>query len=310
MATPLVSIIIPCHNAAPWLADTIASALGQTWPKCEIIVVDDGSTDESLSIAKQFKSQGVIVLHQPNKGAAAARNTGLRSAEGDYIQFLDADDLLAPTKIEEQLKLLIPDKPAILSSGLWAHFTLDPREAKFSEYPNYRDLSGVEFLQLHWETGCMMQPGAWLAPRALLQEAGPWNESLSLNDDGEYFARVMLRAKRIAFCRESKTYYRTHQGKRLSARRDRRALESLFQSVTLTTSHLLAVDKSARSRAAVAYAWKWTAYELYPGAPDLSDRAVANSEAMGGSERRYPGGGRFQLTARLLGWRLAKRLCG
>ena len=155
----------------------------------------------------------------------------------------------------------------------------------------------------------MMQPGAWLAPRPLLEAAGPWNESLSLNDDGEYFARVMLAAERIVFCRAALTYYRAHAGNRLSARRDRRALESLFRSVELTTGHLVATDTSARTRAAVAYAWKWTAFELYPGAPDLAERAEAASRQQGGSARPFPAGGRFQFAARFLGWRLAKRLC-
>lgn len=154
----------------------------------------------------------------------------------------------------------------------------------------------------------MMQPGAWLAPRTLLDAAGPWDESLSLNDDGEYFARVMLAAERIVFCAGARTYYRAHPGPRLSARRDRRSLESLFRSVELATNHLLAADDSARSRAAAARAWKWTAFELFPDAPDLTACAEENSRKLGGCTRPFPGGPRFQLAARLFGWRMARRL--
>ena len=305
----LVSIIIPCYNAERWVAATIDSALRQTWSQKEIIVVNDGSKDQSLSAVRQYEGRGVRVIDQANAGASAARNTGLRAARGDYVQFLDADDLLAPDKLEQQMRLLAPLGSHVISSSRWAHFHDAPAEAVFAEQANYRDLSGVEFLQLHWEEGCMMQPGAWLAPRPLLEAAGPWNESLSLNDDGEYFARVMLAADRIVFCPAALTYYRAHAGSRLSARRDRRALESLFRSVELTTGHLLATDTSARTRSAVAYAWKWTAFELYPGAPDLAERAEAVSRQQGGSARPFPAGGRFQFAARILGWRLAKRLC-
>ena len=307
--TPLVSIIIPCYNAEPWLAAAVESALGQTWPATETIVVDDGSRDGSLALARTFEPRGVRVLAQANRGAAAARNAGLAAARGAFIQFLDADDLLAPDKLAAQMRVLVPAGDRALSSSAWARFQREPAEARFTPQANWRDLSGVEFLQLHYEQGCMMQPAAWLASRALLDRAGPWDETLSLNDDGEYFARVMLAAERIVFCAAGRSYYRSALARSLSGRRDRRALESLFRSVELTINHLLAVDRSPRSLAAAAYAWKWTAFELYPGAPDLSRAAEERSRKLGGTPKPFPAGGRFQLLARVLGWRLAKRLC-
>jgi glycosyltransferase involved in cell wall biosynthesis len=303
----LVSIIVPCYNSEAWVAAALESALRQTWSDKEVIVVNDGSKDGSLAVARRFEDRGVRVLNQPNAGASAARNAGLRAARGQYIQFLDADDLLALDKLEHQMRLLQPLGVGVLSSSRWAHFCESPEEADFKEQANYRDLTGVEFLQLHWEESCMMQPAAWLAPRALLEAAGPWDESLSLNDDGEYFARVMLAAERIVFCREARTYYRAHHGARLSARRDRRSLESLYQSVKLTTERLLAADASTRTRGAVAYAWKWTAFELYPDAPELSRLAEAEAGRWGGSPRPFPAGPRFQMATKLIGWRLARR---
>ena len=74
MSSPLVSVIIPCHNAARWLGATLDSALAQTWPHREIIVVNDGSRDESLAVAESFTNRGVTVIDQPNRGASAARN--------------------------------------------------------------------------------------------------------------------------------------------------------------------------------------------------------------------------------------------
>src|ERR1700749_4080106 len=108
MNTPLVSIIIPAYNSAKYLPETIQSALGQTWANKEIINVDDGSTDDSVKVASGYAASNkeIKVTRQENKGAATARNTGLKESKGVYIQFLDADDLLSPTKIETQMNSL------------------------------------------------------------------------------------------------------------------------------------------------------------------------------------------------------------
>jgi len=174
--TPRVSIIIPCYNAERWLAATLVSALGQTASDCEVILVDDGSRDASLAIARGFEARGVQIVEQPNRGASAARNAGLRAARGAFIQFLDADDLLAPDKIARQLAGLETDGGCSLASGEWARFVRDPAEADFKPQPNWCTLSGVELLELNYELGSMMHPAAWLAPRALLDRAGIWYE--------------------------------------------------------------------------------------------------------------------------------------
>jgi Glycosyltransferases involved in cell wall biogenesis len=99
--TALVSILIPAFNAERWIADTIKSALDQSWPSKEIIIVDDGSRDETVRIAQRFASKDVTVISQENQGASAARNKALQLCQGDYIQWLDADDLLAPDKVQK-----------------------------------------------------------------------------------------------------------------------------------------------------------------------------------------------------------------
>ncbi len=321
---PLVSILIPAYNAAPWIDTTLRSALAQTWTNIELIVVDDGSTDATLALANAFASAhpaaSIRVVTQPNRGASAARNHALRLAHGDYIQFIDADDWIAPDKITIQLDRLLPLGPRALASASWFRVENELlRNGAISPHtygitfpqppqPNARDLTGIEFLQLNFETISMMHPAAWLAPRALLDAAGPWDETLSLNDDGEYFARVALASTGIVFCPDARSFYRSNLSGSLSRRKDPRALASLFRSVELTLSHLHAADSSPRSRAAAAFAWKWAAFELYPAAPDLSRDAERRSLALGGSPRPFPGSGRFQLFAKLLGWRLARRL--
>src|SRR5262245_2017493 len=88
--TPLVSIVVPAYNAEPYLADTLRSALGQTWPRVEVVVVEDGSRDGTLAVARSFEGPNVRVLSKANAGAAAARNAGGQPAQGDSIQDLDA----------------------------------------------------------------------------------------------------------------------------------------------------------------------------------------------------------------------------
>ena len=102
---PLISILIPAYNAEKWIAETLESALAQTWPNKEVIVVDDGSTDRTLLIARQFESPWVKVLSQPNQGASSARNVAFGLSQGDYIQWLDADDVLAPDKLAQQMEV-------------------------------------------------------------------------------------------------------------------------------------------------------------------------------------------------------------
>ncbi len=309
MSHDLVSIIVPCHNAAPWLGAAIESALAQTGAPIEIIVIDDGSTDASLAVAQGFAARGVRVHSQANRGASAARNQGLRLAQGRFIQFLDADDLLAADKIRVQLERLQAAEPGAIASGAWTRFQGDPGAARFVAEPNWRDLDGLEFLLLHYEAGWMMVPAAWLCPRAVLEAAGPWDEALSLNDDGEYFGRVMLRARRILFCGESRSYYRSGLPGSLSRRKGRAALESLWRSTELNVGRMLdAASSSVRARAAAANGWQRLAFECYPAAPDLASAAEARARELGGSPFPWPGGPAFHRLAGVVGWRIAKRL--
>ena len=125
-----MSIVIPAYNSGWSIAATIASAIGQTWPNTEIIVVDDGSTDDTFAIAQQFESDRVRVVRQKNQGAAAARNMAYSLATGDYIQYLDADDLLCPEKIALQLSAVNAAQSCdVLLSAAWGRFLHRPHRA-------------------------------------------------------------------------------------------------------------------------------------------------------------------------------------
>src|ERR1700674_3068386 len=97
---PMVSILISAYNAEEWIGYTLQSAVAQTWPRKEIIVVDDGSTDRTAEIARRFASKGVTVVSTENRGLSAGQNHAYRLSKGNYIQYLDADDLLAPEKMQ------------------------------------------------------------------------------------------------------------------------------------------------------------------------------------------------------------------
>ena len=305
---PLVSILIPCHNAAPWLAEALTSALAQTWPEKEIILVDDGSTDDSLSIARSYETKGVRVVAQTNRGASAARNRALQEARGDFIQFLDADDLLAIDKISLQLHLAETAGQDHVFCATWSRFTTSIADADFTPQPLCADFRPVDWVTTKFERNAMMHPAAWLVPRALVEKAGPWDESLSLDDDGEYFTRIVLASHGVRFCHGGLSYYRSGQSGSLSQSKSEQAWAAAFCSLELAVSHLLKAEDSPRTRHACATVLQRYIYEAYPRA--IACRSSANRQitTLGGSELQPDGGPRFQLARHVLGWRLAKRL--
>lgn len=311
MTTPLVSIIIPCHNAQDWIAEALQSALAQTWPNTEIIVVDDGSTDLSYRIARPYESNRVKVISQENQGASSARNRGLNAAQGDYVQFLDADDLLARDKVEIQLRTLLDaDSPRLVASCRWARFHRTISEAICEPQQVWGDFGGVDWLVASWEGGGMMHPAAWIAPRCVIETAGLWDEELSLNDDGEYFCRVLLASDGVRFCDEATTYYRSGNPTSLSHSHSEDALGSAFRAVDLSTAHLMNAKNNRKTRHACASAFQRFIYTVYPRVSQLRRIAEERVREFEGTDLLPEGGKKFHLVRRMLGWKFAKRLQG
>jgi glycosyltransferase involved in cell wall biosynthesis len=304
MNPPLISILIPCHNAAPWIAATLESALAQTWPNKEIIVVDDGSTDGSAAIAQTYAGRGVLLVTQENRGAAAARNHALRKAHGEFIQFLDADDLISSDKISTQAALLSARPPGTIASCAWGRFADDPATARFIDKEVFRDFAPIDFLVFAARTGAMMHPSAWLVPRAVAERAGPWDESLTLNDDGEYFCRVLLASAGVGFTASAHSYYRSGLPGSLSQRRDERSRRSLFHSLELIEQSLLAHEDSPRMRRAAANHYQRFLHEFFPFPRKLMRMAGARVTALGGSDLGQPAmGSRTAALAQFIGWK-------
>lgn len=251
----LVSILIPAYNAERWISDTMLSAINQTWANKEIIVVDDGSTDNTLAVAKRLESETVKVITQRNTGACGARNNALTHAQGDYIQWLDADDLLDPEKISIQLLRKVGSRDSrTLLTAAWGSFFFCQDRARFRPDSLWQDLSPIDWITTKFANNVWMNPTAWLVSRRLTDLAGPWDGRLSLSgdDDGEYICRVVAASEEVRFVPEARCYYRIGNVGSLNwemGRSDKR-LESLLLSLGLSIKHLRAMEDSDRTRRA------------------------------------------------------------
>ena len=247
----LISILIPCFNAGKWLKESIESALSQTWPNKEIIIVDDGSTDHSLMIARQYESTTVKVISQENSGGSAARNRALEYAQGDYIQWLDADDILAPDKIECQMRVANRlENSRILFSSPWAEFYYRYHKAKFVKSNLWQNLDPIEWLLIKFREHVYMINNTWLVSRKLTELAGPWDERLLRDQDGEYFCRVVAASEKVMFVPEADAYYRRSSPKSVSGNLSYKAKESEFLSKKLCIGYLRSLEDSERTRKA------------------------------------------------------------
>jgi len=298
---------MPCYNVAPWLEAAVNSVRQQTWRRFEMILVNDGSTDETAAVATRLAGPDLKLLSQSNRGQCSAFNLAFQHAQGDFIEYLDADDLLHPKKFGAQLARLVAEPPGCIASGAWARFHRNPVEAVFAPEPVWRDLSPVEWLVSSWSGGGMMHGAAWLVPRSVAQAAGPWDERLTLINDFDFFSRLLLAGKRVVFCAEALSYYRSGLAGSLSGRTSRQSWESAFLSTELGTRTLLACEDSPRTRQAAAINWQRLVYSAYPFAPDLVRMAEQQIRQLGGCHLDIGGGRVFQALRRVLGWKIARR---
>jgi len=200
-----VSVVIPAYNTARFLRESIDSALAQTHPPLEIIVVDDGSTDDTPAVLASYGDR-IRALRQSNAGVAAARNAGLALARGEYVAFLDSDDIWLPRKLELQLACFAAD-PAL---GL-VH-------CGFEEFDRGQKifLDGMEgwvadeLLLLQREV--ISAPGtSILVPRRIANEAGGYDPRMRLGEDWDFCYRIATRY-RVGYIREVLLRYRMHAG--------------------------------------------------------------------------------------------------
>lgn len=319
--SPLVSIIIPAYNAETFIGSTINSAINQTYTNIELIIVDDGSTDGTLALLKSLNDDRIKIITQKNRGASFAKQAGLNIAKGDFVQYLDADDLLSLDKIEEQLKLLkdFPNHVAICATVHFENGT-DPYTAPIilewfsAESSDPQDflikLYGAKYIGPTY--GGMIQPNAFLTPISIIKKAGSWNASISPcpDEDGEYFCRIILASEGVIYANKPINYYRKFANKKsLSGNRSYQASKNLLTSTQLIASHLLATTTDENAKIGLSRLFWENAFTFYPVFKDLS--ALATKEALKLCPKLkhnpYANGLPFYLS-KALGWKTVKYL--
>ncbi len=202
---PSVSIIIPCYKQAEYLPAAIDSALAQTYAPVEVIVVNDGSPDDTEKVARGY-GERIVYVERANGGLSAARNTGIARARGSYLKFLDSDDHLHPEQIAWQMELLAgrEDAVALTATRLYR----DGRPEEFLDHvPQATALFPDLFRDYDWGA-----PLAWLFPASLVRAVGGFDESLRFAEDWDFFARLGLWGAHLLVDPRIGCYYRQRAG--------------------------------------------------------------------------------------------------
>ena len=305
---PLVSILMPAYNAEATIAEALQSAVAQTWQRKEIIVIDDGSTDRTAEIARSFNGKNVRVVSTENRGMCEAVNLASRLGQGDYFQELDSDDILAPDKIERQLAALrLGDSKRTLLSSPWAPFFYRTRGSHFVQNSLCQDLSPAEWLLRKMAGNLHMQNAGWLVSRELASAAGPWDTQLHYDQDGEYFARVLVASEGTRFVPGTGVYYRASGSKSISyLGNDKKKRESLLQSMKLHIQYLRSLEESERVRkACVQYMQNWYS-AFYPTRPDLVAELQTMAKELNGHLEVPRLKWKYAWLKPFLGWKAAK----
>lgn len=191
---PLVSVILPTYNCANFLTDSITSVLSQTYSSYEIIVVDDGSTDNTKEVLNPFMQRIKYICHHQNKGAPGARNTGIQSAQGKYIAFLDADDIWLPEKLHISIEYFnkYPDIGMVYSG----YVNIDENGYLLNRNPRKQLPSGNIFIQLFSEQNFIITPSV-VVSKEVFKTTGLFDEQFFHCDDWDMWLRIAFHFKVI-----------------------------------------------------------------------------------------------------------------
>lgn len=305
---PLVSVIIPAYNSAEYIAETVNSVIAQTYRNLEIIVIDDASTDNTFEILSNIITDRELYIIQKNgnSGAAASRNMGYNLAKGSLIKFLDGDDIISPGMIAEQVALVENDNNII--SAKWGRFVNNDKTTfKLSPEECWQTMSSADWVCSSWKrTNSMTNPGIFLIPKKIIEKAGLWDESLSLLDDTEYFAKTMLAADKIIFSSNSTLYYRSGLNNSLSRIKTHKGFESAYTAIEKATSALLNKRNDDVAKLACANFWQNLIYDVYPAYPDIVQKAEAHLKQLPKPTLPLPSGGYTKLLLKIFGWKTIK----
>lgn len=220
---PEIDCIVPVFNGEAYLAETLDSILAQTWRPLDILVVDDGSTDDTPGIIAGYAGDGVRSIRQENAGPAAARNLGVAETDGPFVAFLDADDLWLPQKLERQMAWFEANPAGEILSSSYENFWIDDlkhEEAALGDHLLTRTQTGY-----NW-SGAVVR-------RETLEKLGPFNPEISGRDSIEWLARAKQRGIPVEVLPEILYRRRIHHDN-LSRKRQPRDKEDMLRAVRAT----------------------------------------------------------------------------
>ena len=301
---------MPAYNAALYIRESIESVISQTYTDWELIVVDDGSTDDTLKIAHEFAKQDkrIKVYHQDNKGGCVARNLALKKASGEYIQYLDADDMLDEDKIKLQIESLTDDNSLVL--GTCKHLTAQ-KEIQYSKMTaiSHSYVPAIEAQIAIWENHFNSFPySSYLIPRKIVDEAGQWDERLHRSQDSEYMARILSLSKQLFFVPQAVFFYRQVAGSVSRRELNKKQMRSEMIVCNKIADLLLAYNCLSRTVRAceIHYTDVLTAY--YPENSFLANEMLQGMKQRGLKLNFENRGRLFKVINVLFGWRMAVRV--
>jgi len=277
----LVSVIIPCYNAERWLSEALDSIIAQTYRPLEIIVVNDGSTDNSQVIIEKFAELFPKLIRHftiSNSGASAARNYGLRLVKGDYCLFMDADDLMLPETISGQLRVFSGRKDFIVACPWWSMVWNGKDWAQHISKP-YRL---VDPIASELRYGNYIPGQALLWPRDIIVGIGGWGEGKNPNDDGELRLRARISGFNIIKSDTGGFVWRRYSSSTLSHQRDKKHLELLIQGWEETEALLKLKGLIDKYRIDLACAYHSLASSIMPLDEELGDYVLSHAKRLGG----------------------------
>jgi len=308
VSKPLVSIILPLHNAAAFIEETLESCFKQSYTNIEVIVVENGSNDGSYELVKSIPDPRLKLYQIDRASAAKARNYGFGKSNGDYLMFLDADDVLEPHKVAYQIKALQEKPQGWVASCAWAKFENKITEAQIKEQAVWRTSQPLEWLVSASMGGGMMIPGCWLIPRLLIEKVGDWDERLTLHDDGEFMCRVLLAAKGQVFVEDTAVYYRQVNNSLSRQNQSYTAAQSALWVAESFEKEMLSFKDTKTIKQAVAQNYYRVLYEFYPKYPQIIKAAKQHLKSL---EVRYipeVGSENFKMMVSLIGFYNALRV--
>ena len=212
---PFLSVVIPNYNRAALIGETLDNVFAQTRPPDEVIVVDDGSTDDSVKVIERYGKR-VTLIRQANAGPGAARNRGLAAARGELIQFMDSDDLWSLNKLEAQERALV-ESGADFAYSPWLQARLEGGRARHADpVIQQRPLPSRRAPTEWYLRGWVIVFQACLFRRSLLDAAGPYREDLMPTEDSELLWRLLASGVRPVHCADALLIYRLHGGHQIS----------------------------------------------------------------------------------------------